>query len=169
MPAKTAPSDAALSAAARPRRAPERAQTAGTCSCHGLLQTLRGPADPFLDHGPCSLDPGPWTLGLGSAGYLYDMWRRLGSYLGHLGAILGHPEGYLGPPCGHLRSILGHPGAILGLPWENLRATWVQDHFVEMHKSFSLGPCAAKTLACQHISAHTMSCEVENVDFTLVL
>ena len=58
-------------------------------------------------------------------------------------------------------AILGQPGVILGLYWEELEATWVhlgiswenlvptlgQGHVLEMPKSFSLGPCAAKTLA----------------------
>ena len=44
----------------------------------------------------------------------------------------------------HLGAILGHPGAILGLPWENLEATWV------------------------HLGLRK-SCEVENVDSTVVL
>ena len=48
----------------------------------------------------------------------------------------------------HLGLILGHLEAILELSSECLWATWVQGHFAEMPKSLSLGPCAAKMLAC---------------------
>ena len=47
--------------------------------------------------------------------------------------------------------------------------TWVQGNVLEMPKSFSLGLCAAKTLARQNKSAAGTSYELENVDFTLVL
>ena len=48
----------------------------------------------------------------------------------------------------HLGPILGHPEAILELSSECWWATWVQGHLAEMPKSLSLGPCAAKMLAC---------------------
>ena len=78
---------------------------------------------------------------------------------------------------------MGQPGVILGLSWEELEATWVhlgiswensvttwvQGHVLEIPKSFSLGPCAAKTLAWHHASAHRTTPDTENVDFTAFL
>ena len=55
---------------------------------------------------------------------------------------------------GHLGPILGHPEAILELSSESWWATWVQGHLAEMPKSLSLGPCAAKMLAC-NTQVHT--------------
>ena len=54
----------------------------------------------------------------------------------------------------HLGPILGHPEAILELSSESWWATWVQGHLAEMPKSLSLGPCAAKMLAC-NTQVHT--------------
>ena len=43
------------------------------------LQTLRGPADPFLD-------PGPWTLNLGASGLVGACVGALGTWIGlHVG------------------------------------------------------------------------------------
>ena len=106
-----------------------------------------------------------WTLGLGSLGYLGMTYGLLGATLGNLGSSWGH----LGAILRGLEGCLGHPGAILGLSWENMGATWVQDHLAKILKSLSLGACAVKTLACQHTSAHATPCKMENVDFTMVL
>ena len=84
---------------------------------------------------------------------------------GNLGAIFEA----LGATWVFLGAILGNPGAILGLAWDDLGATWVQGHLVEMQKSLPLGPCAAKSLAPEHTSSTITSCEMEIVDFTLVL
>ena len=104
-------------------------------------------------------------LGLGSLGYLGMTYGLLGATLGNLGSSWGH----LGAILRGLEGCLGHPGAIFGLYWENMGATWAHGHLVEMQKSFSRGAGAAKTLACQHTSAHTKPCKMENVDFTQVL
>ena len=104
-------------------------------------------------------------MGLGSLGYHGMTYGLLGATLGNLGSSWGH----LGAILRGLEGCLGHPGVTLGLSWENMGAIWAQGHLAEMLKSLSLGARAAKTLACQHTSAHATPCKMENVDFTYVL
>ena len=70
-------------------------------------------------------------------------WEDLRATWVRSGAILGQPGVILGLYWEELEATWVH----LGISWENLVTTWVQGHVLEMPKSFSLGPCAAKTLA----------------------
>ena len=67
-----------------------------------------------------------------------------------------------GPSWGHLGVGLGQIGAYFGL-------TCVQDHFVEVQKSLSIGPCRVKSRVLEHASSTITSYDMENADFAQVL
>ena len=86
---------------------------------------------------------GPWTLDLGrEALTLMLSWEDSRATWVRSGAILGQPGVILGLYWEELEATWVH----LGISFENLVTTWVQGHVLEMPKSFSFGPCAAKRL-----------------------